>query len=112
MIEIPSFAIFLFGALGALFLRNRILAVWCIAVPTVSAMLLVFGGAADTQINVSISGLTLVLHKVDKLSLVFGYVFHIAAILGGIFSWRSRNPIHQAAALGYAGSCCWCGFLR
>lgn len=103
-IEIPPFAIFIVGAFVALFLRGRFLSVWCIAVPVVSALMLIFGDIADSQIDVVVAGISLILHKTDKLSLVFGYVFHIAAILGGIFSWRVRSGIHQAAALGYAGS--------
>ena len=49
-------------------------------------------------------GTTLVLVRVDALSLVFGYVFAIAAVLNGVYSWHQRRGIEQPAALVYAGS--------
>ena len=49
-------------------------------------------------------GMTLVLVRVDALSLVFGYVFAIAAVLNGVYSWHQRRGIEQPAALVYAGS--------
>jgi multicomponent Na+:H+ antiporter subunit D len=42
--------------------------------------------------------------RVDGLSLVFGYVFFIAAILGGIYSLRVRDGVQVVAALTYVGS--------
>jgi len=42
--------------------------------------------------------------RVDGLSLVFGYVFFIAAILGGIYALRVRDGVQVAAALTYVGS--------
>lgn len=101
--EFPAFAIFFLGAIGALFLRGKLLSSWVIAVPVVSGLLLL-SNSPDATLQVSVAGLNLTLYKTDQLSLVFGYVFHIAAILGGIFSWRVDNSVHQASALAYAGS--------
>jgi len=42
--------------------------------------------------------------RVDGLSLVFGYVFFIAAILGGIYGLHVRDGVQHAAALMYVGS--------
>ena len=42
--------------------------------------------------------------RADSLSLVFGYVFAIAAALGGIYAWHLEDRGQQAAALAYAGS--------
>ncbi len=42
--------------------------------------------------------------RADALSIVFGYVFAIAAALGGIYAWHLEDRFQQAAALGYAGS--------
>ena len=104
MIEIPPFAVFFIGALIALFLRSQLLSILCIATPTISALFLLYGHTSDYVIDMSIAGLELVLYQTDKLNLVFGYVFHIAALLGGIFSWRVKNRLHQSMALVYAGS--------
>ncbi len=42
--------------------------------------------------------------RADGLSIVFGYVFAIAAALGGVYAWHLDDRRQQAAALGYAGS--------
>lgn len=42
--------------------------------------------------------------RVDGLSLVFGYVFFIAAILGGIYGLHVRDDVQLVAALTYVGS--------
>ena len=42
--------------------------------------------------------------RADKMSIVFGYVFAIAAILGGIYAWSLDDRLQQASALAYAGS--------
>lgn len=103
-IDIPPFAVFFAGAFLALFSRRTALSILCVTVPIISATLLIFSNSADAYLTASVIGLELVLFNPDKLSLVFGYVFHIAALLGGIFAWRMTNPVHQAAALAYAGS--------
>ncbi len=46
----------------------------------------------------------LVLYRVDRLSLAFGYVFTIIAFLGGIYSFHLKDTGQQAAALLYGGS--------
>ncbi len=104
MIEIPPFAVFFIGALIALFTRSQLLPILCVATPIISALFLLYGHTSDHVIDVSVAGLELVLYQTDKLNLVFGYVFHIAALLGGIFSWRVKNRLHQSMALVYAGS--------
>ena len=42
--------------------------------------------------------------RVDRLSLVFGYIFHIAAFLGMIFALRVKDTGQHVAAFAYAGS--------
>jgi multicomponent Na+:H+ antiporter subunit D len=49
-------------------------------------------------------GLSLVTLRVDKLSLLFGYVFLLAAFLGGIFALHVRDTIQHVSGLVYAGS--------
>jgi len=46
----------------------------------------------------------LTLVRVDKLSLLFGYVFHIAVFLGLVFSLKVRGSMQHVAALVYAGA--------
>ena len=102
-IEFPPFAIFFAGALLALILRRNLLSSLCVGIPILSAAILL-SSAPDTQLETSIAGLQLIVFRPDDLNLIFGYVFHIAAVLGAIFAWRVKNPIHQSATLVYAGS--------
>ena len=112
MTEIPSFAIFFVGAAVALFLRNRVLAAWTIIVPLLSAILLLASDPTEQKLEASIIGLSLVLHQPDRLSLIFGYVFHIAAVFGAIFAWRMTSPLSKSATLLYAGATVGAVFCR
>ena len=47
--------------------------------------------------------LELVLLRVDRLSLLFGLLFHIAALLGAIYALRAKDRLEHAAAFAYAG---------
>ena len=49
-------------------------------------------------------GQTLSPVRVDGLSLVFGYIFHIAAIVSIIFAFHIKDTAQQVAGLVYAGS--------
>ncbi|NVJ60985.1 MAG: Na(+)/H(+) antiporter subunit D [Gammaproteobacteria bacterium] len=42
--------------------------------------------------------------RVDRLSLLFGYLFHIAALIGVIFSLHVKSKLQQSSSLIYAGS--------
>jgi multicomponent Na+:H+ antiporter subunit D len=59
---------------------------------------------AGTTWDASLSGLELVLLRADRLSLLFGLLFHLGAFIGAIYALRVRDPLEHAAALVYAGS--------
>jgi multicomponent Na+:H+ antiporter subunit D len=42
--------------------------------------------------------------RIDKLSLVFAYVFHIAAFLGGVYALHVRDGIQHSSATMYVGT--------
>jgi len=42
--------------------------------------------------------------RIDPLSLIFGYIFHIAAALSVVYAWHNDDIIEQMAGLAYAGS--------
>lgn len=42
--------------------------------------------------------------RIDGLSLIFGYVFHIAAIISVVYAWHNDDLVEQTAGLAYAGS--------
>ncbi|MEO8164917.1 MAG: proton-conducting transporter membrane subunit, partial [Betaproteobacteria bacterium] len=47
---------------------------------------------------------TLTLMRVDRLSLLFGYVFVLAAFLNVIYAMHSRDTVQHVAAMVYAGA--------
>src|SRR5688500_14196742 len=54
--------------------------------------------------QLQVMGLPLVTLRVDRLSLLFGYVFLLAAFLGGIYALHVRDTVQHSAGLIYAGS--------
>lgn len=50
------------------------------------------------------AGLDLVLYQVDKLSLLFGWVFAIMAVIGNIYAWHIDDTGQRVAANLYVGS--------
>lgn len=49
-------------------------------------------------------GLDLSLVQVDKLALLFGYLFHLAALIGVIYALQVKDKIQHVAALAYAAN--------
>ncbi|MHC4849123.1 MAG: Na(+)/H(+) antiporter subunit D, partial [Planctomycetota bacterium] len=54
-----------------------------------------------TVISGEMLGHELVLMRMDELSRVFGIVFALTGIIGGIYSWHNADPRQQCAALLY-----------
>jgi multicomponent Na+:H+ antiporter subunit D len=42
--------------------------------------------------------------RIDALSLIFGYIFHIAAALSVVYAWHNDDIVEQMSGLAYAGS--------
>ena len=63
------------------------------------------GFEAGDSMYMSIAGYELYLARVDKLSLLFGYLFHLAAFIGAIYSIHIHDDgVQPTTALMYAGS--------
>ncbi len=101
--EIPAFLPFFLVAFLAVITKGTLRATLMIATIVASGahLWLVPDGV---QLTVNFLGYELMPYRVDKLSLLFGYVFHIAALIGVIFSLHVRDTMQQVAALIYAGS--------
>lgn len=103
MPELPAFVPFFIGALFALISRGWLRAVLMIAVPVFSAVQL-WNVPAGIYLQYTFLEFDLVLFRVDKLSLMFGYVFHIAALIAIIYALHVRDTVQQVAGMIYAGS--------
>jgi multicomponent Na+:H+ antiporter subunit D len=55
-------------------------------------------------LTASIANYELILLKVDKLSRIFGAIFSIISLIGGIYSFHLKDKGQQSSALIYAGS--------
>ena len=103
MVEIPPFLPFFIGALIALVTRGTLRGVLMIATPVLSALHL-WMVPEGIHLQFTFLDYQLTPYRVDKLSLMFGYVFHIAALIGITYSLHVRDTMQQVAAMLYAGS--------
>lgn len=55
-------------------------------------------------LNYAIMGLELQPIRVDRLSLIFGYVFHIAAVMSTLYALYAKKSIEHVMGVAYAGA--------
>jgi len=103
MSSFPPFILFFVAALLLPFLRGYLRNALLLAVPIVGGLGLI-GLDAGSSWQISLFGYELEPYRVDKLSLLFGYLFHLAALISIIYSLHVRDTMQQVAALFYAGS--------
>lgn len=101
--ELPPFLIFYVGALFALIPSHRYRAFAMLLVPVVGAINLL-SMSADASLQVTLAGFQLTPLRVDDLTLLFGYAFHIAAFIAILYAFHIRDRVQQVAGLIYAGS--------
>lgn len=96
----------LFLILGALFvplLPGRWRKIYMLFLPLAGLWCLV-DGPSGTFFAFTFFDYEIVPVRVDGLSLVFGYIFHIAAALSVVYAWHNDDIVEQMAGLAYAGS--------
>ena len=91
------------GAFLLPLLRGRLQSLYLVALPVVSFIHLL-GLEEGSFGHILLFDYSLTLVRIDKLSLVFGYVFHIMAILGAIYSFHVRDSVQHLSGMIYAGS--------
>ena len=101
--SLPPFVIFLVAGLLAVVVRGRLRSALLLATPVVSALTLI-DLQPGTTVEVGIMGLELTLLRVDELSLLFGYLFHLAAFIGILYSLHVKDTLQQSTSVLYAGS--------
>ena len=98
----PAFALLLGGLLAAV-LRGRFASMVLVIAPILGFwqvyMLEVGSLSTMTLFGYEILGV-----EVDKQAKVFGYLFHLAALVAGIYSFHLRDPWQISMALLYAAS--------
>lgn len=91
------------GALAAIFLRGWPRNIIMLAAPIVGALNLM-GLEHGVFWSLEFMGYALEPVKVDKLSLMFGYLFHLAAFIAIIYALHVKDTVQHVAGLAYAAS--------
>lgn len=93
MTSLPPFALFFVGALVVAFTRGSVRKAVILGVPLVGLVTLWMGAGQDVAASgpqllyqLELIGYTLTPFRADKLSLLFGYLFHLAAFLGFVYA--------------------------
>lgn len=98
----PAFVL-LGGALLLPFLKGRLRQGLLLLLPLLGFLNLL-GFEAGTIWRISFAGFELEVLRADKLSLLFGYLFHLAAFLAAIYSLHVKDGVQHVSGLMYAGS--------
>jgi len=101
--DFPVALVFLLGAVVVPLLHGRLRTAWMLLLPVAAfACLLTLPLGESGQVE--LLGQTLVLMRVDRLSLLFGYVFVLASLLNVIYALHLKDTVQHVAGLVYAGS--------
>ena len=106
---VPPAVIFLVGALLIPLFRGKARSIYLLALPVVGAVNLLFlhPGANWALVKVFGYDLTLVRFdggEVDRMSFLFGVLFHLATFIGLIFALHVKDTLQHVAAVMYAGA--------
>jgi multicomponent Na+:H+ antiporter subunit D len=103
MTELPPGIILILGAILVPFLRGNLRNIYMLALPIIglSSLLLT---SQNYQFEFNLFGYNISPVRIDSLSLIFGYIFHIAAIISIIFALHIKDTVQQMAGLIYAGA--------
>lgn len=101
--NLPPFIVFFVFAVLAAFLtgRGRLLLLFA---PIWGGVNLYLTAADSGGVTYAVAGFVLDFYHADRLSLMFGYLFHIAAFLALVYSLHVNDKVQQVAGLLYAGS--------
>jgi len=95
-------AVLILGALLIPFLSGRARKAYLVLLPLVSLMNMLSIGEG-MHFHTQFLGFDIIPARVDKMSMLFGIVFHIAATLGMVFALGHKDTVQHVAAMIYAG---------
>jgi multicomponent Na+:H+ antiporter subunit D len=103
MTELPPFAIFFAAAIVATISPWLVRAALTILIPVAGGILLFYTDNGD-HFAYQLFSYEAELYRVDTLSRLFGYLFHLAAFIGGVYALHVRDRVQQISVFIYAGS--------
>ena len=95
--------ILIFGAILIPFLKGRVRQVYLVLIPSLAILAVMFM-SHGTYLAFTLIGRDVILGKVDKLSVVFAYIFTIVALINMIYALHVEKPGEHVAAFLYMGS--------
>lgn len=103
MSSLPPGTLMILGGLVLALLRGRSLQIGFLLVPLISAWHLL-SLPHGTEMTLHFFSYELMPMRVDRLSLVWGYIFHMAAFLMAIYAVHVKDRSQHVAAMIYAGA--------
>ncbi|MCP4020399.1 MAG: hypothetical protein GY729_01035 [Desulfobacteraceae bacterium] len=100
---LPPAFVFILGAALIPFFRGKTKACYMLLLPVIVFITLVNLPLGNIW-TVEFWGYKLIMGRVDKLSLIFSYVFTIMAFLGVLFALQVKDNLQHVSGLIYAGS--------
>ncbi len=100
---LPPFLPLLLGAFAAIFLRGYLRSILMLAAPVLGAVNLM---TLDMGIlwSFEFMGYEIEPVRVDKLSLMFGYLFHLASFIAITYALHVKDTLQHVSGLAYAAS--------
>ena len=100
--SIPPAAIFIVGALFVPLIRGRLKPAFMLLLPVVAFATLLKMPEGNYWI-VNVLDYNLIFGRVDRLSMVFGYIFTIISFIAILFALKVEDDLQHVSALMYAG---------
>ena len=102
--SLPPGVILIIGALMLPALPGRLKSAWMLILPLLSGWHLWSLYNHSPEIAFELMGYELHLFQIDRLSLMWGAIFHIAAVLSALFALHVKDVVQHVSALVYAGA--------
>lgn len=102
----PGFVIILAGVLCALLPVGAVRKALVLAAPIFAGVMIfnAFNAADAAQYVVSVGPVDLTLMRIDRLAMLWGYVFCLAGVLNAIYAFHEKCRITDSSALIYMGA--------
>ncbi|MDD9947394.1 MAG: Na(+)/H(+) antiporter subunit D [Myxococcales bacterium] len=101
--DLPVGYLVMLGALLIPVVPRRLVGPYMLALPVLGLVQL-WSLPLGHTVDLSLAGLEIQPTRVDRLSRIFGTIFHMAALLGALYALHVKDRLQHVAALVYAGS--------
>jgi multicomponent Na+:H+ antiporter subunit D len=100
---VPPASIFIIGGLLVPLIKGKWKSAFMLLIPVVGFFNLI-NIPEGTHWVVGFLGYDLVFGKIDRLSLIFGYIFHLISFIAILYALHVKDDVQHVAGLVYAGS--------